>query len=170
MSATTAEPKHFWPDGAVSSCRLVDAVEAGAQTRARRPGPVSAARPALPDLPMQKWYESASRRAFHGCSNCGMPKGSRSPRTWSAGRVERIPSRRDIVARARAAGHGQTWMPQFSMNRRRSVRLCPERRGESKGDRNPPPGFNAFWQRGTPRTLEILPGSRLPLSHRRCQP
>src|SRR5205807_9066308 len=65
---------------------------------------------------------------------------------------------KEIVQRGHeASGHGQTWTAQFSMTpeeERVSYQQSIESIKRATGTR--PVGFNAFWLRGTPRTLEIL--------------
>jgi peptidoglycan/xylan/chitin deacetylase (PgdA/CDA1 family) len=65
---------------------------------------------------------------------------------------------KEIVQRGHeAAGHGQTWTAQFSMTpeeERASYQQSIESIERATGTR--PVGFNAFWLRGTPQTLEIL--------------
>src|SRR5258707_904545 len=65
---------------------------------------------------------------------------------------------KEIVQRGHeATGHGQTWTAQFSMTpeeERVSYRQSIESIERATGTR--PVGFNAFWLRGTPHTLEIL--------------
>jgi peptidoglycan/xylan/chitin deacetylase (PgdA/CDA1 family) len=73
--------------------------------------------------------------------------------------VERNPQlAKEIVERGHeAAGHGQTWAPQFSMTpeeEQASYQASIKTIETATGTR--PVGFNAFWLRGTPRTLEIL--------------
>ena len=56
-----------------------------------------------------------------------------------------------------AAGHGQTWEPQYSMTpeqERAGYQASIETIQRVTGTR--PIGFNAFWLRGTPNTLGIL--------------
>jgi peptidoglycan/xylan/chitin deacetylase (PgdA/CDA1 family) len=56
-----------------------------------------------------------------------------------------------------ASGHGQSWTAQFSMTpeeERASYQQSIESIERATGTR--PVGFNAFWLRGTPHTLEIL--------------
>jgi peptidoglycan/xylan/chitin deacetylase (PgdA/CDA1 family) len=65
---------------------------------------------------------------------------------------------KEIVQRGHeASGHGQTWTAQFSMTpeeERISYQRSIESIERATGAR--PVGFNAFWLRGTPHTLEIL--------------
>ena len=64
---------------------------------------------------------------------------------------------KEIVERGHeASGHGQTWTPQFSMTpdeERTSYQASIKTIETATGTR--PVGFNAFWLRGTSRTLEI---------------
>ena len=56
-----------------------------------------------------------------------------------------------------AAGHGQTWEPQYSMTpeqERGGYQASIDTIQKATGTR--PVGFNAFWLRGTPKTLGIL--------------
>src|SRR6267142_2132326 len=56
-----------------------------------------------------------------------------------------------------AAGHGQTWEPQYSMTpeqERAGYQASIDTIQRVTGTR--PIGFNAFWLRGTPNTLGIL--------------
>ena len=65
---------------------------------------------------------------------------------------------KEIVQRGyEASGHGQTWTAQFSMTPEEepaSYQQSIESIERATGMR--PVGFNAFWLRGTPHTLEIL--------------
>jgi peptidoglycan/xylan/chitin deacetylase (PgdA/CDA1 family) len=73
--------------------------------------------------------------------------------------VERNPQlAKEIVQRGHeAAGHGQTWAPQYSMTReeeKESYQASVKSIEKATGQK--PVGFNAFWMRGTPNTLEVL--------------
>jgi len=65
---------------------------------------------------------------------------------------------KEIVQRGHeASGHGQTWTAQLSMTQEEehaSYQQSIESIQRATGTR--PIGFNAFWLRGTPHTLEIL--------------
>jgi peptidoglycan/xylan/chitin deacetylase (PgdA/CDA1 family) len=159
VAASAARPQRFWPDGA----RLVVSVsmqfEAGAQPERGAQGPFPPLDPRYPDLPMQKWYEYGVKEGIPRLLDLWDAKRIKITSHMVGQAVERHPElARDIVARGHeAAGHGQTWTPQFSMTPEE------ERAGyvqsiatieQATGTR--PVGFNAFWLRGTPRTLEIL--------------
>ena len=73
--------------------------------------------------------------------------------------VEKHPDlAKEIVERGhQAAGHGQTWEPQYSMTpeqERAGYQASIDTIQRVTGTR--PIGFNAFWLRGTPNTLGIL--------------
>lgn len=65
---------------------------------------------------------------------------------------------KEIVQRGHeAAAHGYSWAPQFSMTpeqERAEYEANIKAIKDATGTR--PVGFNAFWMRGTPKTLEIL--------------
>jgi peptidoglycan/xylan/chitin deacetylase (PgdA/CDA1 family) len=73
--------------------------------------------------------------------------------------VDRYPQlAKEIVERGHeASGHGQTWAPQYSMSReeeKASYQASIKSIEKATGQR--PLGFNAYYQRGTRNTLEIL--------------
>ncbi|HTV90771.1 MAG TPA: polysaccharide deacetylase family protein [Stellaceae bacterium] len=159
MSVAVADPGRFWPDGA----RLVISVsmqfEAGAQPERGAEGPFPKLDPRYPDLPVQKWFEYGVKEGIPRLLELWDAKGIKVTSHMVGQAVERQPQlARDIVGRGHeAAGHGQTWSPQYSMT------PDEERAGYAQsistieavtGTR--PVGFNAFWLRGTPHTLEIL--------------
>ncbi len=56
-----------------------------------------------------------------------------------------------------ASGHGQTWTPQYSMSPEEELASYEESiQSIWRATGTRPIGFNAFWMRGTPHTLEIL--------------
>jgi len=72
--------------------------------------------------------------------------------------VERHPElAREIVDRGHeAAGHGQTWEPQYSMSveqERAAYQASVDTNDRTTGTR--PIGFNAIWLRGTANTFGI---------------
>ena len=108
---------------------------------------------------MQKSYEYGIKEGIPRLLELWDAKGIKVTSHMVGQAVERHPQlARDIVrARSRGRGHGQTWTPQYSMTPEE------ERAGyiqsiatieQATGTR--PVGFNAFWLRGTPHTLEIL--------------
>ena len=149
----------FWPNGA----RLVVSVsmqfEAGAQPErgAESPFPVIDAK--YPDLPVAKWYDYGFKEGIPRMLDMFDRVGVKVTSHMVGAAVERNPQlAKEIVERGHeAAGHGQTWTPQFSMTpeeERTSYHASIKTIETATSTR--PVGFNAFWLRGTPRTLEIL--------------
>ena len=149
----------FWPNGA----RLVVSVsmqfEAGAQPEQGAESPFPVIDSKYPDLPVAKWYDYGFKegipRMLDMCDRVGVKVTSH----MVGAAVERNPQlAKEIVQRGHeAAGHGQTWTPQYSMTpdeERTSYQASIKTIETATGTR--PVGFNAFWLRGTPRTLEIL--------------
>jgi peptidoglycan/xylan/chitin deacetylase (PgdA/CDA1 family) len=167
QAATAQEPsmtisstdRAFWPNGARLAISISMQFEAGAQPERGAQGPFPPLDPRYPDLPMQKWYDYGVKEGIPRLLELWDAKRIKVTSHMVGQAVERQPQlARDIVARGHeAAGHGQTWTPQYSMTPEE------ERTGyvqsiatieRATGTR--PVGFNAFWLRGTPRTLEIL--------------
>lgn len=149
----------FWPNGS----RLVVSVsmqfEAGAQPDRGAESPFPAIDPKYPDLPVSKWYDYGFKEGIPRMLDMFDRTGVKVTSHMVGAAVERNPQlAKEIVARGHeAAGHGQTWTPQFSMTaeeERASYQASIKTIKTATGTR--PLGFNAFWLRGTPRTLEIL--------------
>ena len=149
----------FWPNGA----RLVVAIsmqfEAGAQPERGAESPFPVIDTKYPDLPVAKWYDYGFKEGIPRMLDMFDRVGVKVTSHMVGAAVERNPQlAKEIVQRGHeAAGHGQTWTPQFSMTpeeERTSYQASIKTIETATGTR--PVGFNAFWLRGTPRTLEIL--------------
>ena len=149
----------FWPNGA----RLVVAIsmqfEAGAQPERGAESPFPVIDTKYPDLPVAKWYDYGFKEGIPRMLDMFDRVGVKVTSHMVGVAVERNPQlAKEIVQRGHeAAGHGQTWTPQFSMTpeeERTSYQASIKTIETATGTR--PVGFNAFWLRGTPRTLEIL--------------
>jgi len=149
----------FWPNGA----RLVISVsmqfEAGAQPDRGAESPFPVIDSKYPDLPAAKWYDYGFKEGIPRMLDMFDRVGVKVTSHMVGAAVERNPQlAKEIVQRGHeAAGHGQTWTPQFSMTpeeERTSYQASIKTIETATGTR--PVGFNAFWLRGTPRTLEIL--------------
>jgi peptidoglycan/xylan/chitin deacetylase (PgdA/CDA1 family) len=149
----------FWPEGARLVISISMQFEAGAQPESGASSPFPVIDPQYPDLPAVKWYEYGYKE--------GIPRlldvfGRRKVKITShmvGTAVDRHPQlAKEIVQRGHeAAAHGQTWTAQFSMTpeeERASYQANVQSILRATGTR--PVGFNAFWLRGTPRTLEVL--------------
>ena len=148
----------FWPDG----IRLVISVsmqfEAGAQgADAQGPFPPLDAR--FSDSITPTWYAYGMNEGIPRLLDLWDRHGVTVTSHMVGGAVDLRPDlAREIVERGHeAAGHGQTWTPQYSMTadeERASYTANIASVERATGTR--PVGFNAFWMRQTPRTLSIL--------------
>lgn len=160
-SGTRANPKQFWPDGARLVISLSMQLEAGAQPDRGASSPFPPIDPKYPDLPASTWYAYGVKEGIPRLLELFERKHVKVTSHMVGQAVERNPQlAREIVERGHeAAAHGQTWTPQFSMTpeeERASYEANVRSIERATGTR--PVGFNAFWLRGTPRTLEILQG------------
>jgi len=157
--ADTSPARSFWPDGARLVVSISMQFEAGAQPERGAQGPFPALDPKYPDLPMQKWYEYGIKEGVPRLLDLWDSKKIKVTSHMVGQAVERHPDlAREIVQRGHEpAGHGQTWTPQYSMTpaeERAAYQASVATIERITGTR--PIGFNAFWLRGTPQTLEIL--------------
>jgi peptidoglycan/xylan/chitin deacetylase (PgdA/CDA1 family) len=157
--ADTLPASSFWPDGARLVISISMQFEAGAQPERGAQGPFPPLDPKYPDLPMQKWYEYGIKEGVPRLLNLWDAKKIKVTSHMVGQAVERHPDlAREIVERGHEpAGHGQTWTPQYAMtpeDERAAYLASVATITKITGTR--PIGFNAFWLRGTPRTLEIL--------------
>jgi len=133
--------------------------EAGAQPERGAESPFPTIDTKYPDLPVAKWYDYGFKEGIPRMLDMFDRVGVKVTSHMVGAAVERNPQlAKEIVERGHeAAGHGQTWTPQFSMTpdeERTSYQASIKTIETATSTR--PVGFNAFWLRGTPRTLEIL--------------
>src|SRR5260370_19475455 len=156
---TPAARKAWWPGGA----RLVISVsmqfEAGAQPDRGAGGPFPPIDLKYPDLPATKWFDYGVKEGIPRLLDLWDRKEIKVTSHMVGQAVERNPAvAKEIGQRGHeAAAHGQTWTSQFSMTpeeERASYQASVRTLEKATGTR--PVGFNAFWLRGTPHTLEIL--------------
>jgi len=113
----------------------------------------------LPDLPARSWFEYGVREGIPRLLELWAREGIAVTSHMVGEAVERHPAlAREIVQRGHeAAAHGHTWTPHWTMDadqERASYVVNIAAIERACGVR--PLGFNAFWLRGTPRTLGIL--------------
>nr|WP_255651807.1 polysaccharide deacetylase family protein [Corallococcus sp. AS-1-12] len=158
-AAKASAKKGFWPGGARLAISLSLQFEAGAQPERGASSPFPPIDAKYPDLPVATWYEYGVREGIPRLLEMFSRRGVQVTSHMVGQAVERHPAlAKEIVERGHeAAAHGQTWTPQFSMTPEEerasyeaNVRAIQRATGQT------PVGFNAFWMRGTPRTLEIL--------------
>jgi len=149
----------FWPNGARLVVSISMQFEAGAQPERGAESPFPAIDTKYPDVPVAKWYDYGFKEGIPRMLDMFDRVGVKVTSHMVGAAAERNPQlAKEIVERGHeAAGHGQTWTPQFSMTpeeERTSYQASIKTLETATGTR--PVGFNAFWLRGTPHTLEIL--------------
>jgi peptidoglycan/xylan/chitin deacetylase (PgdA/CDA1 family) len=148
-----------WPDGARLVISISMKMEAGAQPESGAESPLPKIDPRYTDIAATKWYEYGFKEGLPRLLEMFDRRKVKVTSHMVGAAVEKHPAlAKEIVQRGHEpAGHGQTWTPQYSMT--------PEEERKSYADSAAtiervtgvrPVGFNAFWLRGTPQTLEIL--------------
>jgi peptidoglycan/xylan/chitin deacetylase (PgdA/CDA1 family) len=160
-SATEQFASHapFWPEGARMVISISMQMEAGAQPSSGAESPMPPMDPKYPDLPTTKWYEYGFKEGLPRLLDMFDRRNVKVTSHMVGAAVDLHPAlAKEIVQRGHeASGHGQTWAAQYSMTpeqERESYRQSIASIERATGAR--PLGFNAFWLRGTPHTLEIL--------------
>ncbi|WP_211241529.1 polysaccharide deacetylase family protein [Cystobacter fuscus] len=153
--------RQFWPDGARLVISLSMQFEAGAQPERGASSPFPPIDPKYPDLPAATWYAYGVKEGIPRLLDLFERKRIKVTSHMVGQAVDLHPQlAKEIVERGHeAAAHGQTWTPQFSMSpgeERASYEANVRSIERATGTK--PVGFNAFWMRGTPHTLEILQG------------
>ena len=160
MSSATSDPQSpFWPEGALLVVSIAMQFEAGAQPDRGAESPFPPIDTKYPDLPVAKWYEYGFKEGIPRLLDLFDRRKVKVTSHMVGAAVEKNPQlAQEIVQRGHeAAGHGQTWAAQYSMNpeqERESYKQSVASIERATGTR--PLGFNAFWLRGTPHTLGIL--------------
>jgi peptidoglycan/xylan/chitin deacetylase (PgdA/CDA1 family) len=134
-------------------------MEAGAQPSSGAESPMPPIDPKYPDLPTSKWYEYGFKEGLPRLLDMFDRRKIKVTSHMVGATVDLHPAlAKEIVQRGHeASGHGQTWAAQYSMTpeqERESYKQSVASIERATGTR--PLGFNAFWLRGTPHTLEIL--------------
>ena len=149
----------FWPDGARMVISMSMQMEARAQPSSGAESPMPPIDPKYPRSTCDQMVRIRIQgRPATTVGHVRPPAGEGHVPHGSAA-VDLHPQlAREIVQRGHeASGHGQTWTAQYSMT--------PEQERESyeqsiksieRATGTKPVGFNAFWLRSTPHTLEIL--------------
>jgi peptidoglycan/xylan/chitin deacetylase (PgdA/CDA1 family) len=157
--ATLREQTHdVWANNARLVISISMQFEAGAQGD-HAGGPFPPLDPKYPDTITPTWYAYGMRE--------GVPRlldlwdryhvKVTSHMVGRAAELEPTLAREVVERGHEAAGHGETWTPQYSMTpgeERESYRASIASLERITGRR--PVGFNAFWMRQTPHTLSIL--------------
>ena len=149
----------FWPGGARLVISISMQMEAGAQPESGAESPLPKIGPKYLDIAATKWYEYGFKEGLPRLLDMFDRRDVKVTSHMVGAAVEKHPAlAKEIVQRGHEpSGHGQTWTPQYSMT--------PEKERKSYADSAAaieratgvrPVGFNAFWLRGTPQTLQIL--------------
>jgi peptidoglycan/xylan/chitin deacetylase (PgdA/CDA1 family) len=149
----------FWPDGTRMVIFMSTQMEAGAQPYSGEESPMPPLDPKYADLPTIKWYEYGFKEGLPRLLDMFDRRKVKVTSHMVGATVDLHPAlAKEIVQRGHeASGHGQTWAAQYSMTpeqERESYKQSIARIERAIGTR--PLGFNAFWLRGAPHTLEIL--------------
>jgi len=149
----------FWPGGARMVVSISMQMEAGAQPLSGAESPMPKLDRMYPDLPAVKWYEYGFKEGLPRLLDMFDRRNVKVTSHMVGAAVDLHPAlAKEIVQRGHeASGHGQTWAAQYSMTpeqERESYKQSVASIERATGTR--PLGFNAFWLRGTPQTLEIL--------------
>src|ERR1700686_3738610 len=149
----------FCPNGEAMVISVSMQMEAGAQPSSGAESPMPPLDPKYPDLPTIKWYEYGFKEGLPRLLDMFDRRQVKVPSHMVGATVDLHPAlAKEIVQRGHeASGHGQTWAAQYSMTpdeERASYQQSIVSIQRATGTR--PVGFNAFWLRGTPHTLEIL--------------
>jgi peptidoglycan/xylan/chitin deacetylase (PgdA/CDA1 family) len=155
----TKPSREFWPDGAKLVISISLQFEAGAQPATGASSPFPAIEASYPDLAVGKWYDYGVQEGIPRLLEVFQRRRVTVTSHMVGAAVDRNPElAREIVNRGHeAAAHGQSWTPQHSMSadqERASYQANIKSIMRATGTR--PVGFNAFWMRGTPHTLDIL--------------
>lgn len=148
----------FWPGGAQLVISISMQFEAGAQG-ANPDGPFPPLDAKYNDTITPTWYDYGMNEGVPRLLDLWDRHDVKVTSHMVGKAVELQPDlAREVVKRGHeAAAHGQTWTPQYSMQpdeERRSYEENIATVEKVTGAR--PIGFNAFWMRQTPKTLEIL--------------
>src|ERR1700691_3965486 len=157
MQTNNTDP--FWPDNARLVISISMQMEAGAQPESGAESPLPKIDPKYPDIAATKWYEYGFKEGLPRLLEMFDRRKVKVTSHMVGASVEKHPAlAKEIVQRGHEpAGHGQTWTTKYSMT--------PEQERKSYADSAAtiervtgvrPVGFNAFWLRRTPQTLQIL--------------
>src|SRR5438445_115525 len=157
MQTNNTEP--FWPDSARLVISISMQMEAGAQPESDAESPLPRIDPKYPDTAATKWYEYGFKEGLPRLLEMFDRRNVKVTSHMVGAAVEKHPAlAKEIVQSGQEpAGHGQTWTSQYSMTseqERKSYTDSAATIERVTGVR--PVGFNAFWLRGTPQTLQIL--------------
>ena len=151
--------REFWPDNGKLVVCISLQFEAGSQPGRALAGPLTGFENRFPDQPIAKWYEYGFKEGIPRLLEIFQRRRVHVTCHMAGSAVERNPQlAKEIVERGHeAAAHGQSWVPQYPVTadeERASYETNLESIVRATGVR--PVGFDGFWRRSTPQTMEIL--------------
>lgn len=150
----------FWPGGARLAVSLSLMFEGGGQPISGAGGPIpEPIRDGLPDLPTNAFFAYGPNEGIPRILDLMDRHGVKLSAFMIGQAIEKAPDlAREIVRRGHeAAAHGRTWRNSYAMKpdeERRFIGDCVETIERITGAK--PLGWNAYWLRNSPRTLDIL--------------
>ncbi|MEG3178849.1 polysaccharide deacetylase family protein [Sphingomonas sp. RB3P16] len=152
--------KPFWPGGARLAVSLSLMFEGGGQPISGAGGPIpEPIEHDLPDLPTNAFFAYGPNEGVPRILDLMDNHGIKLSSFMIGQAIEKAPElAREIVRRGHeAAAHGRTWQNSYAMKpdeERRFIGDCAETIERITGAK--PLGWNAYWLRNSPRTLDIL--------------
>jgi peptidoglycan/xylan/chitin deacetylase (PgdA/CDA1 family) len=150
----------FWPGGARLAVSLSLMFEGGGQPISGAGGPIpEPIQDGLPDLPTNAFFAYGPNEGIPRILNLMDKHGIKMSSFMIGQAIEKAPDlAREIVRRGHeAAAHGRTWQNSYTMapdEERRFIGDCAATIERITGTK--PLGWNAYWLRNSPRTLDIL--------------
>jgi peptidoglycan/xylan/chitin deacetylase (PgdA/CDA1 family) len=155
-----AEPASFWPNGARLAVSFSLMFEAGGQPISGAGGVIpDPIQDGLPDLPTNAFFQYGVYEGVPRLLDLMDRHGVKLSSFMVGEAVRRAPDlAREIVRRGHeAAAHGRTWENSYALDadaERRFITDCVETIVAVTGQQ--PIGWNAYWMRNSPRTLDTL--------------
>ena len=157
-----SEPTDFWPNGARLAVSVSMMFEAGGQPISGAggviPDPIEGG---LPDLPTNAFFQYGVYEGIPRLLDLFDKHGIKISSFMIGRAVDKAPDlAREIVMRGHeAAAHGRTWENSYQLDADAERRFIADNvTSIEKATGRTPVGWNAYWMRNSPRTLDILQG------------
>ena len=158
--AMMAPDATFWPDGARLAVSFSLMFEAGGQPISGAGGVIpDAIAHGLPDLPTNAFFEYGVFEGIPRLLDLFDKHGVKMSSFMIGRAVEKAPDlAREIVSRGHeAAAHGRSWENSYQLDPEAERRFIADGVASIvKATGQTPVGWNAYWMRNSPRTLDIL--------------